>query len=637
AQALLAYLALKDSRSEARETLIDLLWPDRFKAQAQASLRQVLFELRAIPGVGSGLLVATRERIALGPAIAGCDAWDFEAAADGTSLDDARLLLQLYGAGLLAGTTFGPDSIEQWLAIQRTRLEGRLESAVLRACGGDRLDPADHDRAVDALARLAETSPMCAAAVARLMEIEAARGRPDAAIRHYDRYADQLRSAFDEEPPAELAAARRELAAAPRSPPLVAATEKRSVFAQRDPWARSRADAPVVAVLPFRWQGRGDDGADDASALTEDITLMLSRCRWFSVLSRGATTPFAAEPIFIPREFARRTGADYLVYGALAERADRLRLTIELAEAETGCIVWTVCYDGENEDRRRWSAQICPLIVAALDPALAESEAAAAARSAIATTGSELAYRQLVLGYRHYYAGEWATAKDAFRAAIEADPRYAHAHAMLAVSIYMAGQLRRDADWSTNLNDAEAAARRALEIDSSEARACNILGQVLDWQGRHDEAPAFLDRSMALNPSFALSSTGHSYHALMTGAYDAAKSYLLTAMRLRVGDAGLGLCLPSKALADLHLGNAREALRTAHWAARLRPRFWLVRQTLAACLAANDDMPAAGAVVSDLRRDFPGLAAEEFVAWMPYAGRAQAALVADHLKRAGWR
>ncbi len=64
----------------------------------------------------------------------------------------------------------------------------------------------------------------------------------------------------------------------------------------------------------------------------------------------------------------------------------------------------------------------------------------------------------------------------------------------------------------------------------------------------------------------------------MTGAFDAAKTFLQTAMRLRVGDAGMGLCLPSKALADLHLGNSEEALQTAHWAVRLQPRFWLGRQ-----------------------------------------------------------
>ena len=48
AQALLAYLASKETRRENREVLLDMLWPDRFKEQAQASLRQVVFELKAL-------------------------------------------------------------------------------------------------------------------------------------------------------------------------------------------------------------------------------------------------------------------------------------------------------------------------------------------------------------------------------------------------------------------------------------------------------------------------------------------------------------------------------------------------------------------------------------------------------------
>ena len=103
------------------------------------------------------------------------------------------------------------------------------------------------------------------------------------------------------------------------------------------------------------------------------------------------------------------------------------------------------------------------------------------------------------------------------------------------------------------LREAEACARRALEIDPSEAKACNVLGQALDWQARHDEANDFLERAVTLNPSFALASTARSYHAVMTGEFDEAKVYIRTAMRLRVGDAGMGLCLPSKALADMRI------------------------------------------------------------------------------------
>ena len=133
-----------------------------------------------------------------------------------------------------------------------------------------------------------------------------------------------------------------------------------------------------------------------------------------------------------------------------------------------------------------------------------------------------------------------------------------------------------------------------------------------------------------------MSSTARSYHAVMTGAFDAAKAFIQTAMRLRVGDASLGLCLPSKALADLHLGNCEDALQTAHWAVRKQPKFWLGRQVLAACLAANGDLQAASKAASELRRDYPGLTAEDFVRWFPYASATGGEPVKQALQRAGW-
>lgn len=223
----------------------------------------------------------------------------------------------------------------------------------------------------------------------------------------------------------------------------------------------------------------------------------------------------------------------------------------------------------------------------------------------------------------------------AFQNAIREDATYAHAHAMLAVTIYLSAQVQRDDRWAAALQDAERSARRALEIDPTDPKGCNIMGQVLDWQGRHEAAAGFLERAVSLNPSFALS-TARSYHAVMTGAFDAAETFIQTAMRLRVGDSGLGLCLPSKALADLHLGNCEEALQTAHWAVRMQPKFWLGRQVLAACLSASGHLEAASKETSDLRRDYPALSAQDFVKWFPYARAADGEPVEQALRRAGW-
>ena len=633
-QALLAYLALKQTRSEAREVLLDLLWPDRFKEQAQASLRQVLFELRKVSAEDGAIVDTTRTTIVLGPGIAECDVWEFETKSFAEGLDGAEHMLHLYRGPLLDGPPIGSEPLAQWIAIQRSRLEGRLESAILQATA-DGVNLEDHHRAVTALERLIALSPMCCQAVQRLMGLEAAAGDRDKALLHYERFAKRLRLEFGETPPAELCEVYESLKAMPARNVIVAPNLRRPAYAHKDPWVRTRCDAPVLAVLPFRYQGLDAAGRALASALSDDVAMVLSGCRWFSVLSRSTTHSLADSSPFIAKDFARLTGADYLVYGAIVERESGLSLMIELADAETGHIRWAKRYDATS-DVLSWAGDVCPLIVAALDPAVAEIERKAFARPALAATSSAIAYHHLVLGYQNFYSGEWIRAVAEFQSAIREDATYAHAHAMLAVTIYLSAQVCRDHRWTEALENAEGSAKRAIEIDPTEPKGCNIMGQVLDWQGRHEEAAEFLERAVSLNPSFALSSTARSYHAVMTGSFAAAKTFIQTAMRLRVGDAGMGLCLPSKALADMHLGNLREALQTAHWAVRLQPKFWLGRQVLAACLSANGEFDAASKATLELRRDYAGLTAQEFVAWFPYARETDGEPVRQALRRAGW-
>jgi DNA-binding SARP family transcriptional activator/tetratricopeptide (TPR) repeat protein len=635
AQAMLAYLALKTSHSETREVLLDLLWPDRFKEQAQASLRQVLFELRAIPVVGPGLVETTRTGVALGPAIVDCDVWRLESLAKQGDLAHAELMLELYRGPLFDGASAGSEPFGQWLAIQSSHLEAKVEGAVLRATA-DPIDSGSSARAIQALSRLVERSPMSCQAVSRVMQIEAASGRIPEALMHYERYSRRLRLEFNEESPPELHQVYIALKSAPR-PPAATHVLRRPAYVHRDPWTKTQSDAPVIAVLPFRYEGALAAGAPLATALSDDITLTLSGCRWFSVLSRAAANSVKGDALFVPKDFAQRTGADYLIYGTITDRADGLSLVIELAEAETGYIRWAKRYDAPGGSPLSWVSEVCPLIVAAIDPAVAESERKAMRRPALAATGSEAAYQHLVFGYSQFYAGQWAEALTSFGSAIKEDATYAHAHAMMAVTSYLSAQVQRGTGWINALREAEACARRALEIDPSEAKACNILGQALDWQARHDEANDFLERALTLNPSFALASTARSYHAVMTGEFNVAKAFIRTAMRLRVGDAGMGLCLPSKALADMHLGNHEEALQTAHWAVRLQPKFWLGRQVLAACLSACNQMPEAERATLELKRDYPGLTSDEFAAWFPYANPDDGKLVTDALRRAGWQ
>lgn len=87
----------------------------------------------------------------------------------------------------------------------------------------------------------------------------------------------------------------------------------------------------------------------------------------------------------------------------------------------------------------------------------------------------------------------------------------------------------------------------------------------------------------------------------------------------------------------MHLGNREDALQTAHWAVRLQPRFWLGRQVIAACLSACGHHSEAAKATAELKRDYPGLTSNEFVAWFPYANPKDWKPVTEALHRAGWQ
>lgn len=635
-QALLAYLASKETRRENREVLLDMLWPDRFKEQAQASLRQVVFELKALAPQDAPILTTSRNEVVLGPAIEECDLWSFEERTAANQIEDAEFLLGLYSGPFLDGPPLATEPFQQWTAIQRSRLENQLETSILNATA-ENSSPADMERSVRLLAKLVELCPMCFQALWRLMELSATSGNPATAVRHYEHFARRLKLEFNEAPPPELADFNASLKAAPRQGIASYALQRQLAFVHKNPWTRARSDAPVVAVLPFRYTGTRSDSAALANAVCEDITLMLSGCRWLSVLSRSATYNVKNDESFIPRDFARLTGANHLVYGTITDRADSLSLTVELADAETGYITWAKRYDATGQDLLSWASEVCPMIVSALDPALAESEHQALRKPALAATGSLIAYQHLVIGYRHYHAAQWQKAIAAFQNAVDEDATYAHAHAMISVNRYMDAQITRNRGFEGELEKAEHSARRALEIDPSEAKANIGLGQIMDWRGNHTESMGYIERAVMLNPSFAHASTARSYHAVMVGSFEAAKNYIQNAMRLRVGDAGLGFCLPSKALADLHLGNFKDALQTAHWAMRMTPDFWLTRLVLAASLYATGDFESAATLVNSLKHDYAGLSADEFASWFPYENPRDGERITSALVKSGWR
>jgi len=200
ARALLAYLYLAPGQSARRERLCGLLWSDRAEAQARASLRQCLFELRErLAASGLDLLDVGREKIALRPGSLHCDVTTLELAlASGDFPSMASLPALLTGGRLLEGLDLG-GLFQDWRDQASAQHEQAIASGVqvlLR-----RLTAAEQWREVRLIAdAFLQRDPLDEAAVAAAIRADRAVGNAAGAHRRFLAFKAALRKDLGAEP-----------------------------------------------------------------------------------------------------------------------------------------------------------------------------------------------------------------------------------------------------------------------------------------------------------------------------------------------------------------------------------------------------------------------------------------------------
>ena len=196
--------------------------------------------------------------------------------------------------------------------------------------------------------------------------------------------------------------------------------------------ARDRADKPSIAVLPFNNMSGDPEQEFFADGITEDIITELSRFRELFVISRNSSFKYKGKPVDV-QKFARELGVQYVVEGSVRKAGNRVRITVQLIDAETDRHLWAERYDRELADIFAIQDEVTPSIVATLPGRV---EAAARERAARKPTDNMAAYECVLAGkVLHHRSQPRATMREAQRMldrAIALDPDYAHAHAWKA-------------------------------------------------------------------------------------------------------------------------------------------------------------------------------------------------------------
>jgi adenylate cyclase len=260
-------------------------------------------------------------------------------------------------------------------------------------------------------------------------------------------------------------------------------------------------DRPSLAVLPFTNLSGDPEQEYFSDGMTEDLITDLSKLSGLFVIARHSVFTYKGKAVEVA-EVSRSLGVRYVMEGSVRKAGNRVRINAQLVDATTGRHLWAERYDRELEDIFALQDEVTQKIVFALKVMLTPEEQV---RFRQAPTNNLDAYDSFLRGQAYFWRFTREThiqARQMFEKAIELDPQYAGAYAVLSGTYFAEWLLQWSQDPQT-LAQAFALAERAVVLDDSLPLAHTMLGVAYLSQKQHEQAIAEGERAITLGPNYA--------------------------------------------------------------------------------------------------------------------------------------
>ena len=321
------------------------------------------------------------------------------------------------------------------------------------------------------------------------------------------------------------------------------------------------SDKPSIAVMPFSNMSADREQDYFADGITEDIITALSRVRQFPVIARNSTFSYKGRAVDI-RTVARELDARYVMEGSVRNASNRVRVTAQLIDGETGNHIWADRYDRDLDDIFALQDELTIAIVGAIAPEIGRAEQDRVRRKRPESLGGWELYHQGMAHLHRRTKEDMETARGFFRDAMAIDPRFAPIYAAYSRTIsfdILFGFADGDRD------DALRTARKAVDLDLEHADGHLALSMIHYIENDFDQAIPEAETAVRLNPSSA--AANHLLGTILahSGSSEAALPHLHAAIRLSPRDGEIAPFHARIAMAHLYLRNHEEA---AEWGAR---------------------------------------------------------------------
>jgi TolB-like protein/Tfp pilus assembly protein PilF len=260
--------------------------------------------------------------------------------------------------------------------------------------------------------------------------------------------------------------------------------------------------AKSIAVLPFANLSHDPENVYFAAGIQDEIITRLAKIADLKVVSCTSTQRFKSSPDDIPA-IAGQLGVANILEGSVQRTGDQVRVNVQLIKGTTDSHLWADTFDRKLTDIFAVESEIAKTIAETLRAKLTGSEQTAIAARPTENTEAYQLYLKGRFFWNKRTGQNLNKAADYFNQAIAADPKYALAYVGLADS-YLLMPLYGAGAPQDCYPKAEAAARKAVELDDVSAEAHTSLAQICCYYKLdYPQAIREFQRAIELNPNYA--------------------------------------------------------------------------------------------------------------------------------------
>ena len=322
----------------------------------------------------------------------------------------------------------------------------------------------------------------------------------------------------------------------------------------------SSLSAPRLSMVVLPFANIGGDPEQDyfVDGVTESLTTDLSRINGSFVIGRHTAFTFKGKAVDL-KQIGRELNVRYVLEGSVQRGGNRLRVNVQLIDAETGKHLWAERFDKPVADLFDMQDEIVSRLANTLNTQLVEAEARRAERS-LHPDAMDLIFQGMACLNKGRTSEYLAQSRSFFEPALALDPKNVEALVGLAVVDAAAVGMALTVERAARLAAAETALIMALSLAPQHARAHWLLGNIKMFTNRAAQGIAECEQALALDRNLA---NAHAYIGrakYLLGRGEETEAHVQEALRLSPRDTEAFVWMMFAGFAKLQLGADQEAV-----------------------------------------------------------------------------